>query len=207
MLRALLRVGQRAVRIQLDQATTRAPRKEVPVPRGGIPGFWVEKPAYAVRPKEVERAGQEARDERMDVGRQEHFEVDEVPEPEPVISRPPANDIDSRQTTTPLVDPVTATLESAQDVPQPDITLREEPSEELPFARRTEAPQPVTQLLSEDVERVQSPSTTGNVPDASTTEAQIEQPRTDVPEEGKQTPQTPEVELDDVEQRPVSPST
>ena len=45
MLRALLRVSQRAVRIQLEHA--HAPAADVPrraAPVGGIPGFWVEKP-------------------------------------------------------------------------------------------------------------------------------------------------------------------
>jgi hypothetical protein len=47
MLRALLRVGQRAVRIQLEQARISgqdlSPGVGRRVPVGGIPGFWVEK--------------------------------------------------------------------------------------------------------------------------------------------------------------------
>lgn len=81
MLRALLRVGQRAVRIQLDQSTAgpsvvRARETTFRVPQGGIPGYWVEKPTHGTRDAVdgfAGRAGQQDTAVRNvgDVGREE----------------------------------------------------------------------------------------------------------------------------------------
>lgn len=63
MLRAFLRVSQRAVRIQLEHA--RAPGADVPrraAPVGGIPGFWVEKPRI-----ERQTTGSVVENERLSV--------------------------------------------------------------------------------------------------------------------------------------------
>lgn len=81
MLRALLRVGQRAVRIQLDQSTAgssvvRSRETSFRVPQGGIPGYWVEKPTNGTRKAVDGLAERSIREDEAvrnvaDVGREE----------------------------------------------------------------------------------------------------------------------------------------
>jgi hypothetical protein len=83
MLRALLRVGQRAARIQLEQtkavpSAVRATEPTFRVPNGGIPGYWVEKPTFGTREGLIEegRVGMDAARNTGEVGKEKERIVD-----------------------------------------------------------------------------------------------------------------------------------
>ena len=231
MLRALLRVGQRAVRIQLEHA--RAPgthlSERVAAPRGGIPGFWVER--QTVRDQGTVRSPVSVQDSHLeanltvDGGDDSGLEIAPLPESALESAKPTAaseciphgrsEDVKPREKT------VSEARVESEAVTQPEVEkpqtedIRKEPVEaegakvDAETALSTSEPVNTRGIQGEAV--TTEPDLTGARQDLHTEAVETEPIKTDGQNAHNdatptQIPQ-PSVKWDEVEQRPVRPHT